>query len=144
MNRRVRINIVVAMALAIVPASAALADDEPICRAVVPISQVPDFGEYGYGHKELHEFGSIQELIKKENKTCCDGGAGGECRMTAIRWQSPKSLFKHGSVWCEFNSEIIRTDVKLPPGTEAIVCAPKAAPGSCPLNVWCASVRLDG
>jgi hypothetical protein len=43
-------------------------------------------GWWGYGHRELHANGAIQELLEKVPKgtSCCSGVHSGECRISRI------------------------------------------------------------
>jgi hypothetical protein len=86
-----------------------------------------EFGDYGYRHFELHKSGTIDELLERTGKTCCDGGMGGECRVTQIRFGSlgKWEAYLDGR-WCPVDAEI-RYDVQLPSDVTAIVCAARSA-----------------
>lgn len=101
----------------------------------------PDFGYYGYRHEELHKMGVIDKLIEQSNKSCCDGGKGGECRVTDLRYGGPtgREAYLDGQ-WCQITPGVkIFTNIELPDGAFAVVCAAKSN-GSCPSNYCAAEV----
>lgn len=107
-------------------------------------SEVP-YGTYGYKHSLLHQFGIIEKLLQRTQKSCCDGGVGGECRGTVIRSNVEQKTweFKHGNIWCPVSSEII-LDIDFPSeltteGIHAVVCAGKTAPNVCPSRTYCSA-----
>jgi len=119
--------------------TSSIADEEPL------------FGTYGYKHGLLHEHGVIPDLLNKTGLNCCDGGMGGECRATRLRSMAHESgnmtrmqwEFLHHETWCPVNTEV-RFDVIFPydvisQDITAVVCARKAAPGTCPPTTFCAA-----
>lgn len=82
------------------------------------------YGYYGYRHEELHASGVIQELMNKTGTQCCDGGMGGECRVTTIRF-SPEGTWEAyiDGVWTRIQNVTIHYDIPLPNDAPAVVCA---------------------
>ncbi len=111
---------------------------------VIPlITDDPSFGSYGYRHHELHALGSIDQLMDLTGSNCCDGGEGGECRVTEIR-QGPERLeaFLDGR-WCPLpNTVMVYNGINLPEGANAVVCASNAAGIGCPAGVYCAGTNM--
>lgn len=105
-------------------------------------SKAPQFGEYGYRHRDLHERGTIQQLMDVTGKSCCDGGDGGECRVTDIIWANGATFFNHNGLLCPFSIPV--NSVNLPLGARAVVCASKElhqdedGPKGCPVGIYCA------
>lgn len=97
------------------------------------------FGWYGYRHQELHDDGVIKKLMLKTRSSCCDGGKGGECRVTAFRfYNSQRQVFLDG-VWCPVSRSVtVHTDIDLPQGAFGVACASKSYRGQCPA-VYCAA-----
>lgn len=102
------------------------------------------FGEYGYEHGRLHRFGTIDDLMGKTNSNCCDGGAGGECRVTEL-WQNSdgKWFFNHNGIACPVTKSI-QFDVKMPLDVNGVICAPAAGSSDCPHTTYCAAARPMG
>ncbi|MBI2618000.1 hypothetical protein HYW58_00925 [Candidatus Kaiserbacteria bacterium] len=102
----------------------------------------PSLGDYGYRHKELHERGVVKKLMEKFGTTCCDGGKGGECRVTRIVRTGAGSLALLNGKWCPITLGI-RYDIELPKDAFAVVCASKYNGNSddygCP-DVYCAAM----
>lgn len=101
-----------------------------------------NFGNYGYRHHELHQSGVIDKLIRQSNKTCCDGGKGGECRVTSTRIKhGRKEAYLEGR-WCPISRDVtIFTDIELPDGAFAVVCASiPIIKGRCPATYCAAEV----
>jgi hypothetical protein len=103
----------------------------------------PGYGLYGYRHSDLHEFGTIQELMSRTGKSCCDGGVGGECRVTTIKMENGAGFFLHGDIWCPLNPSTSYAFVKMPLDAPAVVCASKTSPDVCP-TTYCAGMAGDG
>lgn len=100
----------------------------------------PSFGYYGYGHLKLHQYGVIENLMDKTGKNCCDGGHGGECRITMIsRTDGVPKAYIDGK-WCPILDNVtIFRDIPLPPNAFAAVCAGKSKHlSSCP-SIYCAA-----
>lgn len=107
----------------------------------------PEFGTYCYMHKFLHEHGVVQDLIEKSGKSCCDGGTGGECRVTLIRRGHEGWSFLHGDTWCALGVNV-RFDVRFPPavrkaGVNAVVCASGYIVNGCPNGNYCAAIDFQ-
>jgi hypothetical protein len=101
------------------------------------------FGTYSYLHDYLHSLGVINRLLQATNKSCCDGGHGGECRATEL---SPDNRsFKHGDRWCPLApNQKIYTNIGLPNDVQAVVCAPYAPPDTCPITSYCVGATFSG
>lgn len=94
------------LSISMLSATTALADEAP-------------FGTYGYRHQEMHDLGVIQDLITRSGQNCCDGGMGGECRVTQI--STDGKFYRYNEQWCPLSTTTdIRTDVRLPAGVGAM------------------------
>ncbi len=82
----------------------------------------PEMGDYGYGHGDLHAYGTIDRLMQSFGHACCDGGEGGECRKTEVRYTGERWEAYLNGTWCPL-SITPHFDVPLPPDTQAVVCA---------------------
>lgn len=85
---------------------------------------VKSLGDYGFQHDKLHKQGVIQNLIKRSGENCCDGGDGGECRVTRIHLTGVGAKAILNGKWCPVTVRI-RTDIGLPMDVFAVVCASK-------------------
>lgn len=128
---------------------AAAAQDDPHAQHSTPVPQIagePQFGSYGYRHGDLHVSGTIAQLMKLTDSSCCDGENSGECRVTTIR-PSPTEAqvmeaFLEGR-WCPIPGSVqIFTNLTLPEGAQAVVCAQSSSPGTCPYGVYCAGMQI--
>jgi len=106
----------------------------------------PAYGTYGYRHPELHERGTIDELMRRTGRNCCDGGDGGECRVTTITSIAGRGYFRLGDKWCPINEETSYALLMTIPGdAPAVVCASeKVDPQTgCPYVTYCAGAGGD-
>lgn len=115
----------------------------PAAFAEDAIEQAPGFGTYGYRHTELHQYGIIDRLIELNGHNCCDGGMGGECRVTEIRHESSQAYFLHDGVWCPIHMNVPIYLLNMPSRASAVVCASKGMYINsfgkvCPTAVYCA------
>jgi hypothetical protein len=106
------------------PMSSMHTGDPPMNMSTMP-DDAP-FGYYGYKHRELHRFGSIDRLMAVTGKNCCDGIDGGECRATRLHFEMGKWYAELDGQRCAVTGAI-HYDVPLPNDVEAIVCAPRVA-----------------
>jgi len=96
-------------------------------------------GDYGYRHRELHELGVIDGLMKEFDSNCCDGGKGGECRITRVRTVGGQLQAWLNRKWCPLYLDPVY-HLELPPNAAAAVCASKGTfESGCPLS-YCAAV----
>lgn len=97
-------------------------------------------GDYGFGHEKLHKHGVIKNLIKRTGENCCDGGEGGECRVTRIRLTGTGAKAFLDGKWCSVTAPI-RFDIELPRDVFAVVCASKIRDPrtECPIS-YCAAM----
>jgi hypothetical protein len=101
------------------------------------------FGTYGYLHHYLHSYGTIEDLLNKANKNCCDGGEGGECRATELSFDG--RFFLYGNQWCPLSVwNVILYNVDMPHDVQAVVCAPASALDVCPTASYCVAGRVTG
>lgn len=104
----------------------------------------PPFGYYGYRHHEMHSRGIIPKMIAKMAKSCCDGGKGGECRVTKTNLEMTK-VFIDGRLCPISTRTTVRTDIELPEDVEAIACAAPSEQGGasriCP-TIYCLAGKL--
>ncbi len=117
----------------------------PVAAEEPSVPSESRLGYYGHQHQKLHEHGVVRELMRRMGKNCCDGGLGGECRVTQI-WQNPngKWMALLDGMHCPVSVEPI-TDIPLPSGVFAVVCAakiPQNATRACPAT-YCAAAA-DG
>ncbi len=98
-------------------------------------------GDYGYRHHELHHTGVVASIIEHAGQNCCDGGEGGECRVTKLQPHHGGGFeaFLDGK-WCPIPETVpILYSTKLLMDNTPVVCASerKGADG-CPI-VFCAA-----
>lgn len=135
------------------PLSSAAADDTPYSAWVasdagpyppldVDPQANPDYGKYSYRHGDLHRHGTIQQLLDAVNNDCCDGGHGGECRVTTIINIGGYGFFQHGDTWCPLSKDTRYASVPLPPDAKAVVCASRGVGhnSGCPNYTYCAGM----
>lgn len=108
----------------------------------------PALGDYGHGHSLLHRHGVIDELLEKTGSYCCDGGHGGECRITRLRYRVTtsgdvrKEALLDGQ-WCPLGKTKVHYDLHsltTLPEAQAVVCAEKGARTRCPVT-YCAAAN---
>jgi len=105
-------------------------------------------GSWGDGHKRLHEYGTIRELMDRNDGNCCSGEMSGECRETRIlfveaedsAYRQPVAIIE--DMPCPIPDLVkVHTDIPLPPETHSVVCAGKVQKeGECPY-IYCAATR---
>lgn len=111
-------------------ATSATGRAQHIHHSLIPASSnqptEPNLGDYGYRHKEIHKRGIVSEILSILDSQCCDGGEGGECRVTKIRPNGHDKLeaLLDGE-WCPLGNALTTTDVNLGEDIEAVVCASK-------------------
>jgi len=100
----------------------------------------PKFGAYGYRHLDLHHHGVIDKLIEQSGHNCCDGGKGGECRVTTIVRCGTRIMAWLDGNWCPLNTKMtIFTNIALPQKAFAVVCASQTlGMNTCPSS-YCAA-----
>lgn len=102
-------------------------------------------GDYGFRHSELHASGIIKQLLEIFNSGCCDGGTGGECRVTQVRPDGNGRLeaLLDGN-WCPLSVNPTQ-GISLPESIPAVVCAARGARGAqfCPAT-YCAAIKPFG
>lgn len=119
------------------------------CSVSLALAEDADLGNYGHRHYELHSKEIIRHLMDATGSKCCDGGMGGECRVTKIKALSQPSE-ETGSVmydawldgqWCPITVKV-HLDIALPDDVQAVVCAHKPITtmgrGGCPAT-FCAA-----
>lgn len=105
-------------------------------------------GDYGHGHSLLHRYGVIDELLEKTGSHCCDGGHGGECRITRLRYHPTESgdIRKEAWLnrrWCPLGDTKVHYDLRTLtdlPEVQAVVCASKGSRSPCPVT-YCAAAN---
>ncbi len=105
-------------------------------------------GDYGFGHSLLHADRIVEQLETLKGGTCCDGGKGGECRQTVIKYDAlgKEHVLVDGS-WCPVPRDFLDKmeeagdKIKMPEGIEAVICSRKPYleqwPSPCPGVFYC-------
>lgn len=83
------------------------------------------FSHYGYRHCELHQYGTIDALLAKTDSNCCDGGRGGECRVTTFSRIDGAWYAQIDGLTCPVSVQV-HFDIPMPTNVQGVICAPGA------------------
>jgi hypothetical protein len=94
----------------------------PPQKATAPVETRESY--WAYRHKELHDRGIVDQILKNANSDCCGGTDSGECRVSSL--DEIHHLVMVDGKWCPYNSNthVVAVD-GLDDDEEAVVCAGK-------------------